>query len=150
MIRKMEPQTLSFLGSATRDGLEAQPKSGSAKGLLPLYLGKRTSERVLAGQAKRGTGEKIHAVIWLCDMRDSTFLSESMSIESFFALLSDFFDCTAGALLATVAKSSATSAMRSLRSSPSAKATSLSKQRARRKKVPAQRRWPRPEMRGRG
>src|SRR6516165_8068161 len=100
MIRKMEPQTLSFLGSATRDGLEAQPKSGSAKGLLPLYLGKRTSERVLAGQAKRGTGEKIHAVIWLCDMRDSTFLSESMSIESFFALLSDFFDCTAGAVLA--------------------------------------------------
>jgi len=55
-----------------------------AKGLLPIYLGKRTSERVLAGQAKRGTGEKIHAVIWLCDMRDSTLLSETMSIESFF------------------------------------------------------------------
>jgi class 3 adenylate cyclase len=32
-------------------------------------------------------------------MRDSTLLSESMSIESFFALLSDFFDCTAGAVL---------------------------------------------------
>ena len=94
---KMEPQTLQARQPTKR--AQAHAESGSAKGLLPLYLGKRTSERVLAGQAKRGTGEKIHAVIWLCDMRDSTFLSESMSIESFFALLSDFFDCTARAVL---------------------------------------------------
>src|SRR6266498_5289780 len=71
----------------------------SARELLPIYLGRRTSERVLTGEAKRGTGEKIHAVIWLCDLRDSTVLSESMSIEDFFALLSDYFDCTAGAVL---------------------------------------------------
>ncbi len=70
-----------------------------AKSLLPIYLGKRTSERVLTGDAKRGTGEKIHSVIWLCDLRDSTLLSETMSIEKFFALLSDYFDCTAGAVL---------------------------------------------------
>src|SRR5512132_4723293 len=74
---------------------ETPATKGSAESLLPTYLGKRTSERVLTGQAKRGTGEKIHAVIWLCDMRDSTVLSESMSIESFFALLSDFCACTA-------------------------------------------------------
>ncbi len=71
----------------------------SAKGLLPIYLGRRTSERVLTGQARRGTGEKIHAVIWLCDLRDSTLLSEAMSIEDFFTLLSDYFDCTASAVL---------------------------------------------------
>jgi adenylate cyclase len=96
---KMEPQTLRSFRSTATEAAQADAKRASAKGLLPIYLGKRTSERVLTGQAKRGTGEKIHAVIWLCDMRDSTLLSESMSIESFFALLSDFFDCTAGAVL---------------------------------------------------
>jgi adenylate cyclase len=42
----------------------------SAEDLLKTYLGERTGERVLAGQTKRGEGEKIHAVIWLCDLRD--------------------------------------------------------------------------------
>ncbi|HXV24600.1 MAG TPA: adenylate/guanylate cyclase domain-containing protein [Alphaproteobacteria bacterium] len=68
--------------------------------MLPTYLGAQTSQRVLAGQVKRGRGEKIHAVIWLCDLRDSTLLAESMPTENFFALLNDFFDCTAGAVLA--------------------------------------------------
>jgi hypothetical protein len=36
----------------------------SAEDLLKTYLGERTGERVLAGQSKRGEGEKIHAVIW--------------------------------------------------------------------------------------
>jgi adenylate cyclase len=97
---KMEPQTLRSFRSTATEAAQADAKRGSAKGLLPIYLGKQTSERVLAGHAKRGTGEKIHAVIWLCDMRDSTLFSESMPVESFFALLSDFFDCTAGAVLA--------------------------------------------------
>jgi adenylate cyclase len=44
----------------------------SAEALLKTYLGERTGERVLAGRTKRGEGEKIHAVIWLCDLRDST------------------------------------------------------------------------------
>jgi adenylate cyclase len=97
---KMEWQTLPPRRSAATQAAQARAKRGLAKGLLPIYLGKQTSERVLAGHAKRGTGEKIHAVIWLCDLRDSTLFSETMSIENFFALLSDFFDCTAGAVLA--------------------------------------------------
>ncbi len=71
----------------------------SAEDLLKTYLGERTGERVLAGQTKRGEGEKIHAVIWLCDLRDSTRLSESMPVEDFFRSLNEFFDCTAGAVL---------------------------------------------------
>ena len=98
---KTDPQTLS---TRCRSGVQRETqvcsaKRGSAEGLLPTYLGAQTSERVLAGQVKRGTGEKIHAVIWLCDLRDSTLLSESMPTENFFALLNDFFDCTAGAVL---------------------------------------------------
>ncbi|HEX6110990.1 MAG TPA: adenylate/guanylate cyclase domain-containing protein [Geminicoccaceae bacterium] len=72
----------------------------SAENLLKTYLGERTGERVLAGQSKRGEGEKIHAVIWLCDLRDSTRLAESMPVEDFFRSLNEFFDCTAGAVLA--------------------------------------------------
>ena len=146
----MQPKTPSSRRSIAREGVQGHAKSGSARGLLPIYLGKRTSERVLAGQAKRGTGEKIHAVIWLCDMRDSTLLSESMPIEGFFALLSDFFDCTAGAVLTHGGEILSYIGDAVLRSSLSARAASLSKRRAPRKRVPAQRRWPRPEMRGRG
>ena len=71
----------------------------SAEDLLKTYLGERTGERVLAGQTKRGDGEKIHAVISLCDLRDSTRLAESIAAEDFLRSLNEFFDCTAGAVL---------------------------------------------------
>ncbi len=71
----------------------------SEEDLLKTYLGERTGERVLAGRTKRGEGEKIHAVIWLCDLRDSTRLSQSIAVEDFFRSLNEFFDCTAGAVL---------------------------------------------------
>jgi len=71
----------------------------SAESLLKTYLGQGTAERVLAGRTTRGEGEKIHAVIWLCDLRDSTRLSEAMPVEDFFRALNEFFDCTAGAVL---------------------------------------------------
>jgi len=72
----------------------------SAEELLKAYVGKHTGERVIAGRTRRGDGEKIHAVIWLCDLRDSTRLAESMPLEDFFRTLNQFFDCTAGAVLA--------------------------------------------------
>jgi adenylate cyclase len=71
----------------------------SAEVLLKTYLGERTGARVLAGRTRRGEGEKIHAVIWLCDLRDSTRLSQSVPVEEFFRSLNEFFDCTAGAVL---------------------------------------------------
>ncbi|MDH3474781.1 MAG: adenylate/guanylate cyclase domain-containing protein [Rhodospirillales bacterium] len=72
---------------------------GPTRDLVYTYLGKRTGERVLAGQMTRGQGEKIHAVIWLCDLRESTPLSEAVPVEDFFRVLNEFFDCTAGAVL---------------------------------------------------
>lgn len=71
----------------------------SAEILLKTYLGERTGERVLAGRTRRGEGDKIHAVIWLCDLRDSTWLSQSVPLEEFFRSLNEFFDCTASAVL---------------------------------------------------
>jgi class 3 adenylate cyclase/uncharacterized protein (DUF427 family) len=67
--------------------------------LLDTYLGKHSGQRVLEGSIKRGDGENIHAVIWFCDLRDSTALTEALAREDYLAMLNRFFDCMAGAVL---------------------------------------------------
>lgn len=79
--------------------LEVHAMRRTAKTLLDIYLGRHTGARVLNGLIKRGDGEDIHAAIWFCDLRDSTPLADSMSRPAFLAILNDFFDCTAGAVL---------------------------------------------------
>lgn len=67
-----------------------------AQNILDAYLGRQAGEKVLAGQIKRGDGEEIRAVIWFCDLRDSTPLAESMSREAFLDLLNRYFECVLG------------------------------------------------------
>jgi adenylate cyclase len=67
-----------------------------ARNILDAYLGSSAGEKVLAGQIKRGDGEDIHAVIWFCDLRDSTPLADSMTRREFLALLNDYFECVLG------------------------------------------------------
>ena len=43
-----------------------------ARNILDAYLGPSAGEKVLAGRIKRGDGQDINAVIWFCDLRDST------------------------------------------------------------------------------
>ena len=57
------------------------------------------ARKVLAGQIKRGDGEDIDAVIWFCDLRDSTPLADSMSRREFLALLNEYFECVLGPVL---------------------------------------------------
>lgn len=71
----------------------------TAMNLLDAYLGHQAGEKVLRGQIKRGDGQDIHAVIWFCDLRNSTPLADSMNREAFLALLNDYFECMAGAVL---------------------------------------------------
>ena len=68
--------------------------------LLDTYLGAQTGMRVLEGKIRRGDGETIHAVIWFSDLRDSTRLTEALGRGAYLALLNDYFDCMAGAVLA--------------------------------------------------
>lgn len=79
--------------------LEVHTLRRTAKTLLDTYLGRYTGERVLNGLIERGDGDDIHAAIWFCDLRDSARMAEAMSREAFLAILNDFFDCTAGAVL---------------------------------------------------
>jgi adenylate cyclase len=71
----------------------------NAANLLDVYLGKQSGAKVLDGLLKRGDGEDVHAVIWFSDLRNSTRLADTMPRRKFLALLDEFFDCTAGAVL---------------------------------------------------
>jgi adenylate cyclase len=70
-----------------------------AQNILNAYLGPTAGAKVLAGQIKRGDGQDIDAVIWFCDLRDSTPLADSMSRRDFLALLNEYFECVLGPVL---------------------------------------------------
>ena len=78
---------------------EVHAQRRTATALLETYLGRHTGTRVLNGLVKHGDGENIHAVIWFCDFRDSTPLSNSMGREAYLQHLNRFFHCMAGAVL---------------------------------------------------
>jgi adenylate cyclase len=65
----------------------------TAATLLGTYLGRRTGSEVLNGLIKRGDGRDIDAAIWVCDLRDSTALSEAMARDAYLDSLNQFFDC---------------------------------------------------------
>ena len=67
-----------------------------AQNILDAYLGHQAGEKVLAGHIRRGDGEEIRAVIWFCDLRDSTPLADSMSRQDFLRLLNGYFECVLG------------------------------------------------------
>jgi len=59
------------------------------------YVGPTAAGSVLRGDIRRGDGERIQAVLWFSDMRDSTALSERMDPEDYLTLLNRYFECTA-------------------------------------------------------
>ncbi|MBL4907065.1 MAG: adenylate/guanylate cyclase domain-containing protein [Sneathiella sp.] len=70
-----------------------------SRNLLDAYLGHQSGEKVLSGKIKRGDGEDILAVIWFCDLRGSTTLADTMPRPEYLALLNQYFECMAGAIL---------------------------------------------------
>jgi adenylate cyclase len=59
--------------------------------LLDTYVGQQSGGRVLEGQIQRGAGETIRAVIWLCDLRGFTHLSETLPRDALIDLLNSYF-----------------------------------------------------------
>lgn len=70
-----------------------------ARNILDAYLGPYAGEKVLQGSIRRGDAEDIRAVIWFCDLRDSTPLADSMSRQDFLRLLNQYFECVLGPVL---------------------------------------------------
>ena len=67
----------------------------STRSLLRAYLGPNASRRVLDGAFRRGTAERVRSVIWFCDMRGFTTLSDSATPEDVVRALDHYFDCVA-------------------------------------------------------
>ncbi len=72
---------------------EVHASQKMSSSLLQTYLGRETGEKVLKGLIKRGDSEELNAVIWFCDLRQSTTLAESMERQKFIAMLNQFFEC---------------------------------------------------------
>jgi len=68
--------------------------------LLDAYVGREAGQRILAGDIQRGGGQAIEAVIWYCDLRGFTKLSDRMPRDVVIALLNDYFGATGAAVTA--------------------------------------------------
>jgi adenylate cyclase len=71
--------------------LETETLRRTARTLMETYVGESTGARVLEGSITRGAQDTIRALIWLCDMRGFTALSESLPGPTLIDLLNDYF-----------------------------------------------------------
>jgi adenylate cyclase len=71
--------------------LEIQALRRTARTLLDTYVGRLSGGRVLDGHIRRGMGETIRAVIWLCDLRGFTALSERLPRDQLIEALNGYF-----------------------------------------------------------
>jgi adenylate cyclase len=83
MLRSLEPNLARIL--------EIQTLHRTTLTLLNTYVGPIAGGRVLDGAIKRGMCEAIRAVIWFCDLRDFTELSEKLPAVELVNLLNDYF-----------------------------------------------------------
>ena len=64
-----------------------------AKTVLRTYLGRHTGEMVLEGKILRGEGETIQAVLWLCDLRGFTAMTEEVGTYAMVDVMNQYFEC---------------------------------------------------------
>jgi adenylate cyclase len=73
--------------------LELYTARRSTDSLLHLYLGRNAAKHVMSGSFRLGKSEDIEAVIWMCDLRGFTSLTEGASIDEVLEILNEFFAC---------------------------------------------------------
>ena len=71
-----------------------------ARSLMNTYVGKRTSEKVLAGMIRRGDADFINAALWFSDLRDFTRLTETLKPEQVLEMLNEYFEFVSAAVTA--------------------------------------------------
>lgn len=72
--------------------LEIQIGRQITSNLLDAYLGRQIGQRVLAGDIVRGRGDTIRAIVWLCDLRGFTRLSDHLPGPRVIAILNAYFE----------------------------------------------------------
>ena len=68
----------------------------TAIALLDTYVGHNAGRRILDGQIALGAAQSLHTVVFFCDMRGFTTLSETLPQAAVIALLNEFFACMVG------------------------------------------------------
>lgn len=63
-----------------------------SRNLMSTYLGQQTGQRVLSGSIRRGEVETVHAVLWYCDLRGFTALSDALPPGELIELLDAYFE----------------------------------------------------------
>lgn len=90
------------LADGVRDALAAVLESLILKKLattvVETYVGSRAGERVLSGEIRRGSLETVSAVLWYCDLRGFTGLSDRLAPPDLIALLNGYFEIIGGAV----------------------------------------------------
>ncbi len=66
--------------------------------LVETYVGPVAGRRVLDGAIRRGSGESLRAVIWFCDLKGFTALSERLPSQLLIDTLNAYFDATTSAI----------------------------------------------------
>ena len=83
VLRSLEPSLARIL--------EIQTLHRTTLTLLNTYVGPIAGGRVLDGAIKRGMCDAIRAVIWFCDLRDFTHLSDKLPAVELVNFLNDYF-----------------------------------------------------------
>ncbi len=63
----------------------------SITGLLTTYVGDEPARRILGGEVVQGVGHTVRALVWWCDLRGFTPLSEALPRDEMLGLLSTYF-----------------------------------------------------------
>jgi len=66
--------------------------------LMDTYVGATAGRKVLAGAIKRGSSETIRAVIWFCDLKGFTALSEDLAAPQLLDTLNRYFEAVTTAI----------------------------------------------------
>jgi adenylate cyclase len=83
------------LALAAKANFEAQ----ITRTIAETYLGRWAGSRVLNGQIRHGDGETIKAVIFYCDMRNSTRIAEALGPNHYLQFLNSYFNAMGGPIL---------------------------------------------------
>lgn len=80
---------------------ELQSRAEMTKSVLDLYLGREAGRRVYAGNIRRGDGQTIHSVLWMCDLRGFTSLSDRIPLNDLIVVLNNYFEAVTGPIHAS-------------------------------------------------
>lgn len=98
--REDQIQAIEYIQPRLALAAKANLESEIARTVAETYLGRSAGTRVLNGQIRHGDGEKINAVIFYSDMRNSTRIAEALGPDPYLRWLNGYFAATAGAVIA--------------------------------------------------